>query len=180
MTCNDYIIIYFSLRKSKYVNYWNEGQHYDVILMRNQNIIKCSDFKEIRNRISKQKTIKCYENNRSEKSILKECQRLSEKNRQEYKYNLCPFETKFNNIMIYRLPSIIYAKMVLELKAYLSRNLEKEFWDYFSKDIEYAYPNIHLGGGFYSNNKWFYSSVELGFHDIELAKQREQKNGNNV
>lgn len=167
MSCTNKVIIYFPLRQSKYKDYLYKGQHYDMVWMNNQNTIRNSDLKYVLSRIRKKNNIHYFDG-----YVRQKCEELINQNGKEYRYNLCPFEVEFNDIMVYRLPRFFYANMTQELHEYLHHQLEHE---YLKNEMGNIFPYAWLGGNFYSKQKYYDFYVELGFIDIQLEKRKDKK-----
>lgn len=170
MTYMDHIMIYFPLNESKYRDYIYDGQHYDMVWMNHQYAIRNSDLKQIINKVKKSKKIS-YFHPKKENSVIKNCEKFIRQNGKEFRYNQCPFEVKFNSMMVYRLPHFFYDNMIKNLDEFLHQHLEKENWNDEMGDF---YPYTWLDGHFYCKQKSYYFSVELGFGDIQLEKRKNQ------
>lgn len=172
MATHKNIIIYFPLRKTIYKKYWDR-EDYDMVWMNNQDYISLSRFKNIIHTVIKKNKRRLFEYDFQH--LMKESLSFHYIEHQEYKYNLCPFETIMKSTIFYRLPLFFYKNIFIDLKSYLDQDLE-ELWknDILknTNDVKYAVPIVWLGSDFYHKQKLYFFEVELGFHDVNLANKQ--------
>lgn len=180
------MMIYFPIRNSQYKDYWKSDYWYwstldnsfDMVLMNDNIHLKLSDWKKIKNTISKIKTIKFNDNHWNEDKTQNYFKyNINHINKKDYPYNKCPFEQQFGQTMFYRLPKHFFQDIYLELTQYLKQNLEKEYMKDcpYSNDEKYANSNEQLVCRLKHNHHEYTFGVELGFHDVQLAKIKKEQ-----
>lgn len=173
------IIIYFPLRQSKYYYYWDDSGiwYKDMVWMGTHVNLALADWKEIRKKIEKDKTVKYYDNNWNDNKTISIFEyNVKQMENKDYPYDRCPMERVFNTTVFYRLPQFFYQKAHLDLIEYLKDNLEQDYMDAFlglSKLEKFAVPNTWLHGILTYRHETFTWTVELGFHDVNLAKRKK-------